>query len=299
MPKEKRTIFYAWQSDIDGRFNRYLIAGALKAAIEELNSDISNPYELVLDHDTLNEPGAPKITETILKKIDEAAVFVGDISVTGKVKLKKYVSNPNVMLELGYALKSLSEKRVILLANTAHAPIEKLPFDTKINRILPYNVSQKDFDAEDSAQLLRKKTKQLQSDLKNAINLILRSPVTANISEAERRLGGIAYLAKNISHSFGPEGRQFSLDKTTTRNGLKIAENLPHTDHISQEAMFHLSRLAEEMRYHVGDGAKTSIIICEKMIEGFYQLKKQGTALPEILEISEDIVQSVVEYIRA
>src|SRR4051794_36532210 len=119
MPKQKKTIFYAWQADKLGALNRNFIESALKDAIKALNLDPANPFEFHLDRDTLNLPGSPNISDAILRKIDSAAVFVGDVTIIGRVgEKRKPVSNPNVMLELGYALKLLSEERLVMVANT-------------------------------------------------------------------------------------------------------------------------------------------------------------------------------------
>ena len=97
-----------------------------------------------VDHDTKNVAGTPDITKTILEKIARANVFVADMTPVGitdpaalqpsapgeKRSERKYLQNPNVMSELGYAERALSQGRIILVANGAHYPGPvALPFD--------------------------------------------------------------------------------------------------------------------------------------------------------------------------
>jgi hypothetical protein len=69
---------------------------------------------------------------TIFNKIDGAAVFVADTTFTGKRKNKKGPTpNPNVLIEYGWALKTLGHERVMDVMNIAYGKPsrENLPFD--------------------------------------------------------------------------------------------------------------------------------------------------------------------------
>ena len=133
------TVFYSWQSDSAPKLNRNFIENNLKKAIKELNNN--SDIQLKLDKDTRNEAGSPDIINVILKKIDDAMVFVADVSAICKVSDDKFLSNPNVMLELGYALSTLSDKRVILICNTNICNTKDLPFDLGLKRMICYNYS--------------------------------------------------------------------------------------------------------------------------------------------------------------
>lgn len=133
------TVFYSWQSDSDPKLNRNFIESNLKKAIKELNNN--SDIQLKLDKDTRNEAGSPDIINVILKKVDDAMVFVADVSAICKISGDKFLSNPNVMLELGYALSTLSDKRVILICNTNICNTKDLPFDLGLKRMICYNYS--------------------------------------------------------------------------------------------------------------------------------------------------------------
>jgi len=165
-------IFYSWQSDLPNKTNRGFIQNALEQAVKAIKSDESIEVQPVIDRDTSGVPGSPNISETIFSKIDKAAAVVCDVSIILE-NGKRPVPNPNVLIELGYALKSLGWKRVLLVVNTAHGPVESLPFDLRQHRVIPYNVP-----SNATPEIKESQRKQLASTLKVAIETILTSPVT-------------------------------------------------------------------------------------------------------------------------
>ena len=130
-------IFWSWQADLPSSVNRTFVREALeeaaKAVAEELGlTDAERPE---IDHDTKDIPGWAKITDTILEKIDGCAIFVADVTPVAVSGTKK-VPNPNVVLELGYALKSIGFQKLILVCNAAFGgdKPEELPFDMRDRR---------------------------------------------------------------------------------------------------------------------------------------------------------------------
>lgn len=130
------TVFWSWQSDLDTRVTREVIRFALDEAIKILTVDLDEADRPSVTSDTQGVAGTPDIVATILRKIDEAAVFVGDVTPIAVSAGGKSCANPNVLLEMGYANKALSVHRVIQVWNTAFegAMIEKLPFDMRGRR---------------------------------------------------------------------------------------------------------------------------------------------------------------------
>ena len=136
----RRIVFYSWQSDLPNPCNRGFIQTALEEAAAAIAADDSVAVEPVVDRDTQNVPGAPDIASTIFAKIAAADVFVADVSITIRCKGKRPTPNPNVLIELGYALHVLGHERVILCFNNAFGKIEELPFDLRMRRVLAYDM---------------------------------------------------------------------------------------------------------------------------------------------------------------
>jgi hypothetical protein len=142
---ERRTVFYSWQSQLPNATNRSFIESALEAAVKELRDDTSLEVRPEVDKDTANVPGAPNIADTIRAKIDRAEVVVCDVSIVQGLNSDRTrdrpTPNPNVLIELGYALKSLgTPDRLILVVNTAFGGVENLPFDLRQHRTTPYHL---------------------------------------------------------------------------------------------------------------------------------------------------------------
>src|SRR5690242_16355158 len=122
MLDEELTVFYAWQSDSPSRDNRNFIESALEQSFKNLHKSGKVQSSPRLDKDTKDIPGIPDIANTILDKIRVADVFVADVSFVGTCSPQegdcKLLPNPNVMLELGYALSELGWERIALVINT-------------------------------------------------------------------------------------------------------------------------------------------------------------------------------------
>jgi hypothetical protein len=131
-------IFWSWQSDTPAAEGRNFVKTSLSAALAQLADELewTEAERAELDHDTKDVPGLAPIADTIFDKIDNAAIFVADVTSTGATPDgKKKTPNPNVLIELGYALKSLGPQRVVLVANGAGGfRPEDLPFDLRHRR---------------------------------------------------------------------------------------------------------------------------------------------------------------------
>ena len=135
----RKTVFYSWQSDLSNSTNRSLIETALRDAAAEISIDATVGIDPVIDRDTLGSAGAPDIATTIFKKITDADLFVADISFVASTN-KRSLPNPNVLIELGYALHAKGHEALVLVFNKAFGKLEDLPFDLKMRRILTYEL---------------------------------------------------------------------------------------------------------------------------------------------------------------
>jgi hypothetical protein len=154
-------IFYSWQSDLPSKTNRGFIGDALKKVAKEIHQDDSLQVEPVIDRDTQGVVGSPDIANTIFSKIQDCHVFVCDVSIINNGSEKRLTPNPNVLVELGYAVGVLGWQRIVLVINTAFGSIESLPFDLRMRRVTTYELSEnaeksnvkKDLEGKLSAQL--------------------------------------------------------------------------------------------------------------------------------------------------
>lgn len=128
------TIFYSWQSDTKDS-SRKIIEKALAEAKKKLldNKGVS----IEIDHSTLGECGMPSIDQTILRKIDNCDIFLCDLTPVVKYEkeegngniINKQVPNPNVLIELGYAMSAVGVNYIIPVAHQGQWSPNELPFD--------------------------------------------------------------------------------------------------------------------------------------------------------------------------
>lgn len=138
-------VFFSWQSDLPSNQTKRFI----EDCIEVVRNDMPDSIVLIPDEATRNRLGSPDITESIYDKISTCDLFIADVSIVGfyvsqkhqddDEPEKKFVSNPNVLLELGYAAGTISWDRCICLANTKYGELKKLPFDLNHRRVTAYS----------------------------------------------------------------------------------------------------------------------------------------------------------------
>jgi hypothetical protein len=136
-------VFWSWQSDTPGKIGRHFVRDALSVAIEQLKQtpEIEEPTArearsaMHLDQDRKGIPGSPDLARVILEKIEQSAVFVADVTSVGITTTQKdetqpkKVINPNVAIELGYALHALGDRAFLMVMNEHYGSRADLPFD--------------------------------------------------------------------------------------------------------------------------------------------------------------------------
>ncbi|MFM6012669.1 MAG: hypothetical protein ACKO99_18795 [Dolichospermum sp.] len=187
------TVFYSWQCDLPKETNQGIIQGAIRIASNKLEDEFKETdLHIIIDEATSNLPGSPHIPSAIFDKISSADAFICDITTINKEAIEtiknlqategrtkpqevRTVPNPNVMIELGYAIALLGWERIIMLFNTSYGDLKDAPFDIVVNRITGYHLSPK---AEDfTEKQLQGNQKQLSEKIHEALKLIIeKSP---------------------------------------------------------------------------------------------------------------------------
>src|SRR5689334_724854 len=106
---EKIVIFYSWQTDSPSTENRSFIEDCLERASKQLKN--TRARVIHVDRDTKGVGGTPHIVDTIFAKIRACDLFVWDATLV--YKQPRPAPNPNVLIELGYALAVLGDSRII------------------------------------------------------------------------------------------------------------------------------------------------------------------------------------------
>lgn len=207
---KKKTVFYSWQSDLPHDTNKEFIKKSIQKALSKVNQTLKivnsprdNSPSLELDHDIKNIPGTPPIVDSIFDKINNCNIFIADFSFIAKAKMNQHtrliksVPNPNVMIEYGYACKTLGYNRIISVMNTA--------FGKPKPEIMPFNYRHVDFpiqyelSPDSNPRLKSKATKLLVGELTNKIKLIYNTNTKTNDTLSAEILGDSSkfYILKN------------------------------------------------------------------------------------------------------
>jgi hypothetical protein len=225
MDEKDFVVFYAWQSDSPTNTNRNFIESAAKAAIKQFQKTGVIDSSPRLDKDTKDVPGIPDIANTILDKIRSADVFLADLTYVGGIYEESgkppadVIPNPNVMIELGYALAELGWERIVTVINTHYGSQENLPFDLRNRRWpLDYNLSP------DAREDIRKEQKEkLVQMISHAINLIAELPPRDKSQTLDQRIQTLETTISLLNSSLAQQSR--SLIEALQKN--KMAEPEP------------------------------------------------------------------------
>ena len=168
----KFSIFYSWQSDLPGNKTRNFIRSCIDDAIDLALS--CETIEAQRDEATLGTTGSPNIVTTLFSKIDECDLFIAAISLCfTKDQGEKKSPNPNVILELGYAAKTLGWDRIICICNTDYG--NNYPFDIAHQRITTYALDGKN-----------------KAEVKNALSRVIFKNIRDLRSSAPRARNGMS-----------------------------------------------------------------------------------------------------------
>jgi len=261
--------------------NHDFIEKALQMALEAINADSASDERVELDRDTLGLPGTPDISAEILKKIDEADAFLCDFSIIGYVErpenpMRKAVSNPNVLIEFGYALRSKGAKNIIVIMNTAFGGPNDLPFDNRNREVILYNLPPEapnpDAGCKELAVAIEEK---LRLTLGRATTALV-DKIISSIDNDDADLSAIdAYMAKlrDTMESLVKEHVSFFVDNLDDAVAIQDIS----------ETIYDFARMSETMAYRNAEKAALQVYKGFSKIIASYSLPQnlQGNKLHE------------------
>jgi hypothetical protein len=268
------SVFYSWQSDLPNSTNRTFVERALKVALGSLQAQLEATLVPCLDRDTQNVPGTPDIVSTIFNKIEESHVFVSDISIVNRDAVpERRTPNPNVLFELGYAVKHLGWDKIICVYNLAYGDTQDLPFDLRTRRVLTYRASSDAAENGKERDLLARK-------LADAIRMVI---------EHERQLREIrkdvAQVTLEVAESRHLPTLEFGRDEhEKVRTELSRAPNQAEaTFQLLAAGKMPLEKLFDEFRFrlairNIGSRTVDNLVleITTRCSEGFWLGPEQG-----------------------
>ena len=142
--------------------------------MEKLPEKLSDLATVTVDRDTVNVPGSPDIGDTIFEKIDRCDLFIADITlINDNDSGYRRTPNPNVMIELGYAIRTLGWERIILLQCVDYGDVEELPFDINHRRICNFSLGSTAENEEEGNKKKAESKKQVINNIGESVRLLL------------------------------------------------------------------------------------------------------------------------------
>jgi hypothetical protein len=133
MANKKIKVFFAWQSSCCPE-NKTIKDVLVFPAKDGIDMEIVSSYDVA---------GSKDIASEIFKMIDDADLFIADLTIIGGIDGQK-VSNPNVLVEWGYARGRLGlEKMISIFNEKCGSKVEDLIFDIKTKRTIIFDSSNK------------------------------------------------------------------------------------------------------------------------------------------------------------
>ena len=216
--------------------------------------------EPCMERDVQGETGTPDIAQTIFRKIDECRIFVGDVSIINPTSLTdRKTPNPNVLLELGYAARTLSWDYVICVYNTAFGNIKDLPFDLLTKLMCVYSVTEdQDVKAEERDKLTSKLKSSLLPMLQRITHKIVQDAAPKPLTPQE--------ASSRVKEYLGEERHRIPLKDLIISQGNELAQKIVGPEFPVQMAQITIDTFKERLQKY-GEISQVALAI---MIAGCY-----------------------------
>ena len=136
LPSLPPKIFFCYQSDYDKSYE--ICNELLKEIVNEINSNYITIEPIEIEKASGHGEGAVKIDSNLIKKIKKSVIFFADVTpvlIFDEDSKNKAYPNPNVCIEVGYALNSKTADRVVLFKYEREDYKDvNFPFDIDKNR---------------------------------------------------------------------------------------------------------------------------------------------------------------------
>lgn len=220
-----RTIFYSWQNDLPAKSHRNYLDQCIRLALKALQKENDVHVYMEYDRDTMGLMGSPDITESIFDKIDKSVMFVCDISIINAGSEEKKTPNPNVLMELGYAVSKLGWERVVCFFDVNTGKVEDLPFDLRQKRITAFNPEATN-EKRRVADILALNIKDLyvQGKLFNPLNDYMKGKIDKAFLHVGKQLANLMFGTYSLSDGLSHMTDLLGLSYDTIFDRMSICE---------------------------------------------------------------------------
>jgi len=192
------TIFYSWQNDLDHKTHRNFIEKCIQKALKSVKKEAHVVVDYDRDIKGLN--GSPDITATIFDKIEKSVLFICDVSIINQESNQRKSPNPNVLIELGFAIHKLGWDRIICFFDSNTGDVEELPFDIRQKRVTVFNPNAEN-EVERITKILATNIQDLYVDGKlfNPLNDYMKGRIDHSILSIAKQMANLVFGTTTMS----------------------------------------------------------------------------------------------------
>ncbi len=186
-------VFYSWQSDLP-ETKQYI-----SDCLNSIAKGQFGGHKIKISRDARNSNGSVSLTDTLFKKINQSAVFIADLTIINANSDGRKCCNPNVLIELGYAINNLGVENIVILFDTKYGKVEDLPFDIRQNKIIKFN---SDNTSKVLQTALKREISQIISQINPTINDYLYSEINNQIISHLMEFSKMFYYNSNCKQRY-------------------------------------------------------------------------------------------------
>lgn len=217
------TIFYSWQNDLDHKTHRNFIEKCIQKALKSVKKDAHVVVDY--DRDTKGLNGSPDITTTIFEKIEKSVLFICDVSIINKDSNQKKAPNPNVLIELGFAIHKLGWDRIICLFDSNTGSVEELPFDIRQKRVTVFNPNNEN-EADHITKILAANIQDLyvHGKLFNPLNDYMKGRIDCSLLSIAKQMANLVFGTMTMSEGLSRVNDLLNMPVTKCTQSLSQAQ---------------------------------------------------------------------------
>ena len=217
------TIFYSWQNDLDHKTHRNFLEKCIQKALKSVKKEAHIVVDY--DRDTKGLNGSPDITTTIFEKIEKSVLFICDVSIVNSESSQRKTPNPNVLIELGFAVHKLGWDRIICLFDGNTGDVEDLPFDIRQKRVTVFNPNSEK-EAERITKILATNIQDLYVDGKlfNPLNDYMKGRIDRSILNMAKRMANLVFGTLSMHEGLAQVNDLLNLEVSKCSERLKSVQ---------------------------------------------------------------------------
>lgn len=152
-------------------------------------------------------------------------MFICDVSIINKDSNQKKAPNPNVLIELGFAIHKLGWDRIICLFDSNTGSVEELPFDIRQKRVTVFNPNNEN-EADHITKILAANIQDLyvHGKLFNPLNDYMKGRIDCSLLSIAKQMANLVFGTMTMSEGLSRVNDLLNMPVTKCTQSLSQAQ---------------------------------------------------------------------------